>query len=102
MTDFTALDYLKAHSSILHQQVVIDLREKGVQFEEYIELGEQYVDFFISDFNLFVFLLEAEHDHTDSYHLEKELKEAALSAGARILFIEQEHELTHWLEQQIS
>lgn len=98
MTDFGALNYLKEHSSPLHVEVKSKLRQTGFAFEEYVELGEQYVNFYLPDFSTFLFLLEPEHDHTDSYYLEKQLQDGAAVKGAQITFVQSIKELNQFLK----
>ena len=88
MNDFSALNYLKEHSSPLHVEVKSKLSQASFVFEEYVELGEQYIDFYLPDFSTFLFLIEPVHDHTDSYYLEKQLQDYAALNKAKIRFIE--------------
>lgn len=79
--------YLLAHAS----ERFLALQNRLSQFDphEFVMLDEFLIEFAWDTPKLMVKILEAEHDHTDSYHLEARMKELAHAKGIELCFVDE-------------
>lgn len=104
MSEQPDVAYLIDHSSEAHKKLKAHLEAQSEPFEEYPLLGDVRVDFYCIDRQQYYFILDEEHDHTDSYHLEKELQEAAEDANCDLLFLDagqvERGDFESWMEEE--
>ncbi len=79
--------YLRMHESAAHTKLRGLLPPEPVQ--EFYALGEFVADFYLEESKIIIMILDETHDHTDSYHLEKNFADEAEKNNLRPVFIEE-------------
>ena len=104
MNHETEVAYLIEHASEAHKKLKAHLEAQDEPFDEFPLLGDARVDFYAPDRQQYYYILDEEHDHTDSYHLEKEFQEAAEEANCDLLFLDAEQvesgNFESWMEEE--
>lgn len=88
MSELLDTEYWRMHESAAHVKLRALLPPEPV--EEFAELDEFVMDFLLPEIRLVICILDHTHDHTDSYHIEKKMKDAAEAARLKILFLEED------------
>lgn len=88
MSEMLDTEYWRMHESAAHIKLRTLLPPEPV--EEFVELDEFVMDFSLPELCLVIYILDDTHDHTDAYHIEKKMKDAAAAAGFNILFVEED------------